>query len=221
MPVDLIVLAAVTVFILLRLYGVLGQNIGHDDSQNSRDATFDGNNKVIELTPGELERGRDEATSQPSPEPDMELSDELDAQAAALREEDPQFRMDQFIDGAKGAFEMVLDSYSKDDRETLRFLLSKSLYDEFAGELKQRKEQEQYTDTTLVSILEVEPVTIELDGKKATITVRFLSEQISVDRTSEGETVEGSASPIEQVEDTWSFTRDLRSSNPNWKIVAT
>lgn len=222
MPVDLIVLAAVAVFILLRLYGVLGQNVGHDESRQGRDATFDNNNKVIELTPRELERNQEDTQKEEdtSPEPGSDVPEHLRDQVREIRTQDPSFRMKHFLEGANSAFEMILESYSKDDRDTLRHLLSKSLYEEFVDELKQRRQAERYTDTTLVSIEEAEPVRVELEDKKVSIAVRFLTEQISVDRTPEGEKIEGTTTPIEQVEDEITFTRDLRSLNPNWKIVS-
>ncbi len=219
MPVDLIVLAAVAVFILLRLYGVLGQNIGHDEPPMTRDATFDGDNKVIELTPQQLENAIQEAVA--DEEPEDELDGGIQDGVRKIRTEDRSFRMKPFLEGAKVAFEMVMESFSADDRETLKSLMSKQVYEVFHKELQARQDADEYTDTTLISILEAEPAAIEVHNRKASITVRFVTEQIQVNRTKDGETVKDSTSAIEQVEDEWVFTRDLRSNNPNWQIVAT
>jgi predicted lipid-binding transport protein (Tim44 family) len=220
MPVDLIVLAAVAVFVLLRLYGVLGKDIGLD-KPSMRDATFDQNSKVIELTPQQLERNNPSVAAEE--EAEEGVPDAIADGVKAIRAEDNGFRLKAFMEGAKVAFEMVLEGFAKEDVDTLKHLLSKELYEAFLKELKQRKSQDEFTETTLISILEAEPKYIVVDGKKATVTVRFVSEQIQVSRTKTGETVKDSTSAIEQVEDEWVFVRDVRSSNsnPNWVIVAT
>lgn len=221
MPVDIIVLAAVAIFVLLRLYGVLGQNIGHhDDRPQERDATFDNDSKVIELTPRQIEHM---AEMQPeAPEEDNGgLPDAIQQGIAQIREQERDFRMREFLEGARIAFEMVLEAFNKDDRDTLKSLLDKPVYDAFAQTLRERSEQESYTETTLVSILEAEPLTVEVDGKHAIISVRFVTEQVQVSRARGGEQVKDSASTVEQVEDVWRFARTLRSANPNWKVTAT
>jgi predicted lipid-binding transport protein (Tim44 family) len=219
MPVDLIVLAAVAVFVLLRLYGVLGKNAGLDQP-SMRDATFDHNSKVIELTPQQLERVIAES-GKPEEDADEGTPDALLEGVKAIRAEDNGFRLKAFMEGAKLAFDMVLEGFAKDDQETLKHLLSKELHDSFLKELKARKAQDEFSETTLISILEAEPKAISVINKKATITVRFVSEQIQVNRTKTGDTVKDSTSAIEQVEDEWVFVRDLRSPNPNWTVTAT
>jgi predicted lipid-binding transport protein (Tim44 family) len=218
MPVDLIVLAAVAVFVLLRLYGVLGKDIGLDNP-SMRDATFDQNSKVIELTPQQLERNHPPVA--PEEETEEGIPDAIAQGVKAIRAEDNGFRLKAFMEGAKVAFEMVLEGFAKEDTDTLKHLLSKELYDAFLLELKRRKAQDEFVETTLISILEAEPKSIVVEGKKATVTVRFVSEQIQVVRTQSGGTVKDSTSAIEQVEDEWVFVRDLRSTNPNWSITAT
>ena len=218
MPVDLIVLAAIAVFVLLRLYGVLGQKMGHDQNA-SRDSTFDSNSKVIELTPRELDIAP--AEEDEADEVEDALDDGIKEGVAAIRKEDNGFRVKDFVGGATAAFEMVLEGFAKDDRDVLKSLLSKEIYTDFVAELKKRKTQDEYTETTLVSILESEVTEITMKDRKAIITVTFVSEQIQAERTKSGETVKDSTSSIEQVEDSWTFQRDLRSSNPNWTIIAT
>ncbi len=218
MPVDLIVLAAIAVFVLLRLYGVLGQKMGHDQPPSVRDATFDTSSKVIELTPRELENVQEEKEED---EEDETLADPLKKGLAAIRKEDASFRRGDFLEGAKAAFEMVLQGFAQDDRDTLKALLSKDIYQTFLTELKARKTQDTYAETTLVAILEAEITEMAVKDRKAIVKVQFVSEQIQAERDKDGEMVKDSQSSIEHVEDAWTFTRDLRSSNPNWTIIAT
>lgn len=220
MPVDLIVLAAVVIFILLRLYGVLGQKIGHDQPPQPRDATFDEDSKVIELPPRDIEH----VSVKPEPEEDI-IEDDLNISVKTglqrIREYDKGFRRKDFLEGAKTAFEMVLDAFSKDDRDTLKMLLSKEIYTEFSQELKNRKTQERYIDTTLVSIMNADITDIDVESAKARITVRFVSEQIQAERDSTGKVISDTASQIEHVDDEWIFERHLKSANPNWTIIDT
>jgi predicted lipid-binding transport protein (Tim44 family) len=218
MPVDLIVLAAVVIFILLRLYGVLGQKIGHDQPPQHRDSTFEDNGMVIELPPREIEQV---ATSAPEEEIEEDLDLLTKTGLQQIREHDKSFRRRDFLDGAKIAFEMVLNAFSKDDRDTLKMLLSKEIYEEFLTELKNRDTQETYTDTTLVSIMNAEITSVEVKNATAVIKVSFTSEQIQAERDKKGKVVSDSASQIEHVVDEWTFERNLKSSNPNWTIIST
>jgi predicted lipid-binding transport protein (Tim44 family) len=220
MSVDIIVLAAIAVFVLLRLYGVLGQQTGRDDPSSSvRDTTFDSNSKVIELTPKQLERAQS-VVVEAEEERDESLSDDIHEGVKALRKEDRAFRLKHFMEGAKVAFDMVLDAFAKNDSDTLKQLLSKELFQEFSTSLKQREKQDEFAETTLVSILEATPTAVVMEGKIAKITVHFLSEQVQITRKANGDRVEDSVSEIEQVQDEWVFSRDTRSSNPNWTIIA-
>jgi predicted lipid-binding transport protein (Tim44 family) len=212
MPVDIIVLAAIAVFILLRLYGVLGQQIGHEKT-NVQDSSFDKDSKVIELAPKVLEKQQVEEEST--------FSAEVQEGIKAIREVDKGFRVQHFLEGAKAAFEMIMEALAKDDRDTLQMLLSPELYEECVIVLKKRDEQEAYEETTLISILDAKILSASLQGNDAVVSVEFVSEQVQVKRTKGGAKVENSASDIEIVEDKWMLKRDVRSSNPNWVIVET
>ncbi|TAE80620.1 MAG: Tim44 domain-containing protein [Alphaproteobacteria bacterium] len=226
MPVDIIVFGAIAVFVLLRLYGVLGQPMGHDDRhdrnhsnkpKDSRDTSFDLGGNVIELTPRELKQS--DPKEDDFAKEDQSLSADVKAGVQAIRAEERSFRMKHFLEGASVAFDMVMESFNKGDRETLRNLLSANLYQEFTKEMDERSKQESYTETTLVSVVEVLPTDVTLEQRKARISVRFITEQIHVLRNRDGSTLKDSASAIEQVEDVWVFERDVRSQNPNWSIV--
>jgi predicted lipid-binding transport protein (Tim44 family) len=138
-----------------------------------------------------------------------------------IRATDKSFRLNDFVDGAKAAFEMVLEAIVKDDRETLQLLLSKELYEPCVAEIKARSEAEQYEENKLVAILEAEVIEAYKKNNDAFITVKFVSEQVQVMRDKKGVKMAEFEAQIENVEDSWSFKRDLRNANPNWIIVAT
>jgi predicted lipid-binding transport protein (Tim44 family) len=212
MPVDIIVLAAIAVFILLRLYGVLGQQIGNE-KPSLQDSSFDKDSKVIELAPKLPEKLQ--------VEDEGEYDDEIQHGLKEIRQADKAFRVQHFLEGAKTAFEMIMEALAKDDRDTLQLLLSPELFTECVAALKRRAQQEEYEETTLVSILEVTILAASLQGNDAIIKVKFVSEQVQVNRTKQGEKVENSASEIEVVEDSWVLKRDVQSTNPNWVIIET
>ncbi len=226
MPADLIVLAAIAIFVLLRLRAVLGHKIGHDQPPPVPRDLPDESDRMVQVPPrqqpltieGEAER------IEPSPEAQAamaKLPEDVRQGIEAMGKIDALFSLPEFLGGARGAFEMVLEAYSRDDRDTLKMLLAKDVFENFKKDLDDSHKAGRRVETTLVSILSAEAIEARLTRNVAHIVVKFESEQIQVVRDTQGTIVEGDASDIQIVEDEWAFERDLRSSNPNWKIVAT
>jgi predicted lipid-binding transport protein (Tim44 family) len=214
MAIDIVVLAAIAIFILLRLYGILGQQMGHDKPP-AADKSFDNDSKVIELAPKQIEKAVNDNERFDG------FTEELQENFKEIYAKDKSFRTEDFLNGAKAAFEMVIEAIQKDDRETLQMLLAKDLYEACLNELKSRSSQEEYSVSNLIAILQTEIIEAKLEKDDAIITVRFVSEQIQTTLDSKGEKVAGYAAEIENVEDNWTFKRNLRSSNPNWLIIST
>ena len=116
---------------------------------------------------------------------------------------------------------MIVASFADGDAKTLRPLLSNDVFEDFAGAIREREEQNQTLETTLVGIKEAEVEEAELQGRTAFVTLRFVSEQINVIKDSEGRIVEGDPSEVTQITDIWTFARNTRSRDPNWTLVAT
>lgn len=221
---DLVVLALIAGFILLRLRGVLGQKIGHD-SRDSEGAAQYGEYRKAD-TDTVVQVGERIQPRVPEKDVDAELLSaikdlQVSAAIAAIKASDRSFTLKEFMDGARAAFEMVFDAFVKDDRETLRMLLAEENYAAFSSELDRRREADQHTETTLLAIVSQEVKAASLSGSMARITVRFVSEQVSVVRHRDGRIVGGDPAMSEHVEDEWTFERDVNSRNPNWKIVDT
>jgi predicted lipid-binding transport protein (Tim44 family) len=138
-----------------------------------------------------------------------------------IKSAEPSFSVSEFLSGAKMAFDLILEAFAKGDKLQLENLLSKELYDDFAAAIDVRKESPAYEENTLVSIQSADIVRAALNGRKAEITVNFVSEQISVERDKDGNIVSGNPSETTLVTDEWTFVRDIRSSNPNWLLVNT
>src|SRR5262249_53922413 len=134
---------------------------------------------------------------------------------------DAGFDLNHFAAGAKYAFEMVVTAYAKGDRSSLKPLLSPKLYADFDHGITERELQGHATATDIHRILSVHVTEAHLGGTMAYITVRYNVEQTSVTCDKNGALVEGSPDHIITVEDIWTFTRDTRSSDPNWILIET
>jgi predicted lipid-binding transport protein (Tim44 family) len=141
----------------------------------------------------------------------------LDAIVAA----DPSFDAHGFVGGAKAAYEMIVQAYSKGDRKMLKDLLAKDVYDGFAQAITDREGLGQTSETTFVSIDKANLIGAEMRGKHAHVTVSFASKLITATRDKTGVVVDGSVEKIVDVNDIWTFARDVMARDPNWRLVAT
>jgi predicted lipid-binding transport protein (Tim44 family) len=134
---------------------------------------------------------------------------------------DRQFSPAAFLDGAKTAYEMIVAAFAAGDKQTLKPLLSRDVYESFARAIDQRRQAGESVETNFVGIGKAEIGSADLMGKKANITVRFTSDQISSRRDKSGDILEGDPKKIREITDLWTFERDVSSRDPNWTLVAT
>jgi predicted lipid-binding transport protein (Tim44 family) len=223
---DILFFAMVAAFIAFRLRGVLGRKTGHErprvDPLSRRTAARGGNDNVVPLP----ERGPapppspDEAAAAAAAAPNGQGDPAL-AGVAAIRRADPSFDLDQFLQGARAAFAMIVEAYAKGDKATLRPLLADEVFAQFAGAIDARERAGHALSTELVSTSNAELASAGMQGSRARVTVRFTSEQINVTRDAGGAVVEGDPRQIETIIDVWTFERDTRSRDPNWQLVET
>jgi len=141
----------------------------------------------------------------------------LDAVAAQDSSFDPQ----HFISGARSAYEMIVLAFANGDRRALKDLLSSEVYESFDAVIKDREKHEQKTETRFVSIDKAELVSAEARDRAAQLTVRFVSQMVSVTRDKAGSIVDGNPEKVTDITDVWTFARDITSRDPNWKLVGT
>lgn len=215
---DLIVIVAVAVFIVIKYRQVLGHKTGHD-TENEAKRTTPSEGRVVSLR--QAQDSIIEAIDEPKKDTALDALDNEPMKATLLEMKalEQSFSLDEFVQGAKAAFEMVMDAFNQQDRATLKALLSDELYREFDQEMKQSAKQNQRPVTTLVSIVSAQPVAATLTKQQAHITMQIVSEQIQLIKNDQDEIVEGDVSRIEQIEDEWVFERQLGSRNPNWTIT--
>lgn len=225
---DIILLAAIAGFLILRLRSVLGRRTGHEQPPQSydpfaKDKPEDtGDDKVIQL-PDRIQGDDAEkhAAEEPAAGEPAEAETPLAAGITQIKLADRDFDERGFLSGAKAAFEMVITAFAQGDTRTLRPLLSNDVYEDFAGAIKSREEAKESLETTLVGVNESDLIEAELQGKTAFATVKFVSEQVNVTRDAAGEVVDGDPNHVATITDIWTFARNTRSRDPNWTLVAT
>lgn len=212
---DILLLGAIAAFIGLRLRAVLGQRTGHQQQRRRSPA---------EAAAEEAARN-DNVVSLPRRD-DAEAEAQADAgpQAAGLaqiRAADPSFDADEFLQGAKAAYEMIVSAFAAGDKNALRPLLSREVFADFERVIDDRARQGHKQDFTFVGIKAAEIAEAQVNNRIAEVTIRFQSELISATRDAEGKIVAGDPSAVDQVTDVWTFARDTRSRDPNWTLIAT
>ncbi len=225
-----IIFLALAVFIFLRLRSVLGQRTGRErppyDPYSARDAVRGATNDNVVTLPG---RSSADAAQKPVEtadpaerwkgiaEPGSAVAGGLDA----IVRDDPSFDVKHFIAGARAAYEMIVMAYAEGDRRALKNLLSREVYEGFEAAISDRETKGETVETRFVSIDKSDITAAELRGRTAQITVRFVSQLVSVTRDKNGTVIDGSPEKVTDVTDVWTFARDLSSRDPNWKLVAT
>jgi predicted lipid-binding transport protein (Tim44 family) len=216
---DILLLGAIAGFIALRLRAVLGQRTGHEQKRR-RPPYTDKDGAPVK----DGEGADDNVVALPrrdAPEaaPPADLA--LEAALAPLRAVDPDFDAAEFIGGAKAAYEMVVTAFAAGDKETLRPLLSREVFNDFAGAIDDRAKRGETMETTFVGLRGATITETQVNNRIAEVTVKFESELISVTRDAQGHVVGGHANSVDQVTDIWTFARDTRSRDPNWTLIAT
>lgn len=212
---DILLFGLVAAFLVLRLRNVLGKKTGH---QRERE------NPVVH-------RRADEAVAEiPSRGAAVADADFQDVTAGAeaavpglsdIAAADRSFDPDVFLEGAESAFEMIVGAFAAGDVGTLESLLSAQVFENFREAVEQRAEDGETLETTIVSVKSATVLEAGMKGSDAVVTVSFVSEQVNVTRDSENRVVAGDPNHVAEITDIWTFRRNVRSADPNWKLVET
>lgn len=210
--IELLVLAGIAVFLILKLRNVLGTREGFEKPPVPRSA--EARKPQFEVIEGTVDRDIVDHVPDGS----------ADAKAlAAMKRVDPTFSVTEFIGGAKGAYEMILTAFEKGDLASVRPFLAEDVYDAFAGVVEAREKQGLTVEAEIIGVGETALQSVDYDPatKEAEITVRYTCEMTYLVRDNAGDIVEGKPNTIRKQKDTWSFARKMDSTDPNWLLVAT
>ncbi|MEM6490956.1 MAG: Tim44/TimA family putative adaptor protein [Pseudomonadota bacterium] len=222
--IEILFFAAIAAVILLRLRSVLGRRTGHEappmrDPFGSASQDDEAPGKVVRLPRREVEADPEvEAEDPPAP---RRAPASTAPGVDALIAEDASFDPAEFVDGARGAFEIIVGAFAAGAKDELRPLLSDEVMRGFAQAIDERNERDETLETTLVGFKDAAIEQAEVQGRTAFVTVRFETEQVNVTKDSESRIVDGDPSAAEVIIDVWTFARNLKASDPNWMLVST
>ncbi|MGB8817855.1 MAG: Tim44/TimA family putative adaptor protein [Rhizobiaceae bacterium] len=138
-----------------------------------------------------------------------------------IKDADPAFDPAEFFNGAKMAYEMIVTAFADGDRKALKGLLSKEVYDGFVAAINDREMRGEKIESSFVGISKADFADAEMKGSEANITLKLVSQLITATIDKDGKVVDGDREAVTEVKDVWTFARDTRSRDPNWKLVAT
>lgn len=218
--IDIIFLAMVAGFIVLRLRSVLGRRTGHEPPRDSaaKDTISRDSDNVVSMPRSHGARERSDLSLDIEP---VYQGTPLESGLVQVKMADPSFEAAEFLSGASKAFEMIVAAYAKHDLDTLKPLLSADVYSQFAATIQDRENREETMETELVTTRAPILESIEMQDDRAVVGVRFQSEQVNVIRDQSGTIIDGDEDHVESVTDIWTFARDTSNSDPNWLLIAT
>lgn len=210
---QLLVLAGIAVFLILRLKSVLGTRDGFEAPPQPRgiEPADRRNFEVIEGGPDHditdhVEEGSDAALA-----------------LAKMKKADPSFGVSSFLQGARGAYEMILMGFERGDMAAIKPFLAEEVYDAFASVVEGREKKGLKIEASFVGVREltIEDANFDEATRSGEVTVKFVGELTSVVRDASGEIVEGEEDKVKRQKDLWTFERIMGSDDPNWQLVAT
>lgn len=210
----IVILALVALFIGLRLYSVLGERTGHEQQPILKPADPEA---MVE------QRVNQQPIAQPAAADagDMAFLPTAGPGVRALLAAEPAFDVARFLEGAKSAYQMVLDSYWKGDAAGLRPYVDDHVFETFNSAIEQREKDGLVLDNRLVQVEQALITAASADNGLAVVTVRFEADIAAVTRNKNGEVVAGSMSDAVQTRDLWTFRRQIGSRDPNWLLIET
>ncbi len=208
----LLIFIALAAFVVFRLISVLGTRTGHEQRHD-----IEGLQRAARAEA----TGSDGERSEASAEPETVAEEPVSEAAKALREADPRFSEKEYLNGARGAYEMIVEAFAAGDLKSIKEFLSASVYETFKRAADQRAERGLKTDLKFVGIENAAIEKSEVRDGSLFATTAFTSNQVRATRDRDGIVIEGDPNRIDLVKDRWTFSRKINSRDPNWILVAT
>ena len=214
---EIVLLAMVAAFLGLRLYSVLGRRAEHEE----------------ESIPQRFDAGENGAAQPRAPQAQpavaaspqaVEIEGIMPAVERGIREitaADSRFDLAAFVEGARGAYQMILEAFWKGDRETLRELCDDDVYSGFVAAIDAREAAGETLENSLIRIEETRVHSAALDGRLARVAVLFVADIAAVTRDKDGNVIAGSLDDAIESRDVWTFTRNVAARDPNWMLDET
>ena len=187
--IDIILLAMIAGFIFLRLRGILGKRSGFE---------------------GKSAPQFQEVLKNINTETKIKQNDKFDDNAQK-----------EFLNGAKIAYETIVTDFSDDDNKLIKSkpLLSKNIQDQFNQALKERSNRGHYAEITFIGIISADIKEHKKTSDILKVTVDFVAEVITCIKDKDKKIISGDPEKIKKIYDTWVFSRNTKSTNPNWQLI--
>ena len=210
--IELIILAGIAVFLFLRLKNVLGTREGFEKPRMQ--PKTDSPKREFKVIDG----GEDKDITD-----NVEKNSKSANALKIIKEKDEKFTVNEFLSGARSAYEWILMSFEKNEMDDIRDLLSEEVAEAFDSVVEQRVSQGLTIEAEFIGVREMKLVDADYNLKTDTaeIVVSFVGEITSVVKNASGEIIEGDSKQIKRQKDTWTFSKNIKSSDPNWLLVAT
>ena len=212
--IDILILAMIAVFIINRLRNVLGKKTGNEsdivEKFTQRKSAFNesepdsvSNQKVSKLN-NHVKKN-------------LHSDKKINSVINDILKIDDQFEINSFCEGAKKAFEFILTEYSGNNLKALEKLVSKNIYKAFQDQINLRAKNKEELEITVISVKNPEIKSVNLEKKCiAYFKLLFNSEQVQITKNSNGEVIDGDNNQILQIKEIWTFSKNLKSKDPNW-----
>lgn len=212
--IQLLVLAGIAVFLILRLKSVLGTREGFEQPPVPQGSSERRDRPELEV----IEGG-----------PDLDITDHVDEDSdsakafAEMKRLEPHFGVADFLQGARAAYEMIVMGYERGELSDIQPFLSEEIYESFVDGVAAREDEGLSIDAEFYGVREMKIINASLDPEtnEAEISVRFVAELTSVVRDRGGDIIEGSETDVKRQKDSWSFSRVMGTDDVNWTLVST
>lgn len=218
--IDILIFAMIAAFLIYRLRSVLGRRTGEERRRPNPfvtpgpdHAAAPAGDNVVRLA--DRPRAEDAEASGAAEPPS------LAAGLAQIRSADPKFDAAAFRHGAELAFRMIVEAFARGDTATLRPLVSDDLYDDFSRAIRDRIAAGEVHETRVEEVRQVDLLEARLEGRTASIAVKFVTSQVNVTRNEQGTVLDGDPATPTEIVDIWTFARNTKSTSPNWVLVET
>ena len=220
LTLDLIFFVLVAAFLIIRLRSVLGRRTGNEKKSKDifiyQDTTLNVEKKKI-VDENQSKKDKIHGKLSKNKEDNLKNSTTLEK----IYYFDRNFSPKKFLSGAKTAFQMIIESYTKGNINKIKYLLGASVFSIFSREIKSRARKKHVLEHTLISIKSAGIEKINVKYSIADIVVKFVSEQVNLLKNQKGKILKGNDEYIENHTNYWTFSKDLKSLNPNWKLIVT
>ena len=212
--IDIFILAMIAIFIINRLRNSLGKKTGNETdiaqkfSQKPSKFTESNPDKEIEKSKNQVKEAKNII---------LHKNSSINEKLNNIVKVDPSFTVENFIDGAKKAFEYILVKYSENDLKSLKNLLAPQILTNFTDQIKLRQKQKQILGITILKIDDPEIIDISIvKNKLCFIKLEFKSQQVQTTKDSNNKIIDGNDNLILNISELWTFSKEIKNKNPNW-----